>query len=96
MEQFILLAPLVAALIAGFGWRVISEQGAQILTTGVLFICAAFSWLLFFGFDGQPYRIHLMDWIVAGDFAAEWAIRIDRLTLVMLIVVTTVSALVRC
>lgn len=34
MEQFILLAPLVAAVVAGFGWRVISEQGAQILTTG--------------------------------------------------------------
>ena len=31
MEQFILLAPLVAAIVAGFGWRVISERGAQIL-----------------------------------------------------------------
>lgn len=94
MEQFILLAPLVAAIVAGFGWRVISERGAQILTTGVLFICAALSWTLFFGFDGQPYKVHLMDWITAGDFTAEWAIRIDRLTLIMLIVVTTVSALV--
>jgi len=94
MEKFILLAPLVASVIAGFGWRVISEKGAQILTTAVLFLCAAFSWIIFLGFDGQPYSIHMMDWIVSGDFAATWSIRIDRLTAIMLIVVTTVSAVV--
>ncbi|MDO5370108.1 NADH-quinone oxidoreductase subunit L [Paracoccus sp. (in: a-proteobacteria)] len=94
MEKFILLAPLVASVIAGFGWRVISEKGAQVLTTGVLFLAAAFSWIIFLGFDGQPYSIHMMDWIVSGDFAATWTIRIDRLTAIMLIVVTTVSALV--
>ncbi|HRO14079.1 MAG TPA: NADH-quinone oxidoreductase subunit L [Paracoccus sp. (in: a-proteobacteria)] len=94
MEKFILLAPLAAALIAGFGWRVISEKGAQILTTGVLFLCCALSWIVFLGFDGEPRHIPVMDWIVTGDFAAEWSIRMDRLTAIMLIVVTTVSALV--
>ena len=37
MEKFILFAPLVASIIAGFGWRVISEKGAQYLATAVLF-----------------------------------------------------------
>ncbi len=94
MEQFILLAPLAASVIAGFFWRVISEKGAQYLTTAVLFACAALSWMVFLNFDGVPRQIPMMDWIVSGDFAAQWTIRLDRLTAIMLIVVTTVSALV--
>lgn len=94
MEQFILLAPLAASVIAGFFWRLISEKGAQYLTTAVLFACAALSWMVFLNFDGVPRQIPMMDWIVSGDFAAQWTIRLDRLTAIMLIVVTTVSALV--
>ncbi|GGF59099.1 NADH-quinone oxidoreductase subunit L [Paracoccus acridae] len=94
MVQFILFAPLVAALIGGFGWRIIGEKAAQLLTTGVLFVCALFSWIVFLGFNGETQHIPVMDWIVSGDFSAEWAIRLDRLTAIMLIVVTTVSALV--
>ena len=94
MEKFILFAPLVSAIIAGFGWRVISEKGAQWLTTGVLFVACAMSWIVFLNFDGVTRHIPVMDWIVTGDFAAEWSIRLDRLTAIMLIVVTTVSALV--
>jgi NADH:ubiquinone oxidoreductase subunit 5 (subunit L)/multisubunit Na+/H+ antiporter MnhA subunit len=53
MEKIILFAPLVGALIGGFGWRVIGEKGAQILTTGLLFLAAFLSWVVFLGFDGQ-------------------------------------------
>ncbi|KGJ04621.1 NADH dehydrogenase subunit L [Paracoccus halophilus] len=94
MEQIILFAPLLGALIAGLGWRVIGEQAAQYLTTGILFLCCLLSWILFLTFDGEIRQIPVMDWIVAGDFQAEWSIRIDRLTAIMLIVVNTVSALV--
>ena len=94
MPQFILFAPLLAAIIAGFGWRVIGEKGAQYLTTGVLFAACAFSWIIFLGFSGETQHIPVLDWIVSGDFVAEWAIRMDRLTAIMLIVITTVSALV--
>ena len=94
MEKFILLAPFVGSLIAGFGWRFIGEKGAQWLTTGILFLCAALSWVLFLNFDGQAYPIHLLDWINSGTLSTDWAIRIDRLTVIMLIVVNTVSSLV--
>ncbi|AUJ64388.1 NADH-quinone oxidoreductase subunit L [Aestuarium zhoushanense] len=94
MEKFILLAPFVGSLIAGFGWRYIGEKGAQWLTTGILFLCAALSWVLFLNFDGQAYTIHLLDWINSGTLSTDWAIRIDRLTVIMLIVVNTVSSLV--
>ena len=94
METIILFAPLLGALIAGFGWRVIGEAGAQYLTTGLLFLAAILSWVVFLGFDGVPRYIHLMDWIVSGDFQVAWGIRIDRLTAIMLVVVNSVSALV--
>ncbi|MGB3146654.1 MAG: NADH-quinone oxidoreductase subunit L [Paracoccaceae bacterium] len=94
MLQFILLAPLAAALIAGFGWRLIGEKAAMAVTTGVLFAACALSWNVFLTFEGETQHIHLLDWIRSGTLDTEWSIRLDRLTAIMLVVVTTVSALV--
>ena len=94
MEKVILFAPLVGALIGGFGWRIIGEKGAQVVTTALLFLACALSWNVFLTFDGQTQHIPLLDWIQSGTFQADWSIRLDRLTAIMLIVVTTVSALV--
>jgi NADH-quinone oxidoreductase subunit L len=94
MEKIILFAPLVGALIGGFGWRVIGEKGAQILTTGLLFLAAFLSWVVFLGFDGQTQHIEILRWIESGSLYTDWSIRLDRLTAIMLIVVTSVSALV--
>ncbi|GGH57169.1 NADH-quinone oxidoreductase subunit L [Frigidibacter albus] len=94
METIILFAPLVGSLIAGFGWRLISETGAQVVSTGLLFLACLLSWVVFLGHDGTTQHIHILDWIQSGTLATEWSIRMDRLTAIMLIVVTTVSALV--
>ncbi|MBS9716693.1 NADH-quinone oxidoreductase subunit L [Pseudohalocynthiibacter aestuariivivens] len=94
METIILFAPLVGAIIGGFGWRIIGEKGAMILTTGLLFLAAFLSWIVFLGFDGETQQIHIMRWIESGTLSTDWAIRLDRLTATMLIVVTTVSSLV--
>src|SRR6056297_350086 len=94
IEQTILFAPLIGAIIAGFGWRVIGDMGAQWLTTGLLFLSCILSWVVFLGHDGETHIIHILDWIESGTLNSEWSIRLDRLTAIMLIVVTTVSALV--
>ena len=94
MASIILFAPLIGALIAGFGWRLIGETAAQWVTTGILFLACLLSWIVFLGHDGVTEQIVLMRWIESGTLSAEWAIRLDRLTAIMLIVVTTVSALV--
>ncbi len=94
MEKIILFAPLVGAIIGGFGWRVIGEKGAQVLTTGLLFLACILSWIVFLGFDGQTQHIEILRWIESGSLSTDWSIRLDRLTAIMLIVVTTVSALV--
>ncbi len=94
METIILFSPLVAAIIAGFFWRVIGETAAQWLTTGVLFLACGLSWIVFLGHDGSTQHIEVMRWIQSGSLDTSWGLRIDRLTAIMLIVVTTVSALV--
>ncbi|MEQ9693631.1 NADH-quinone oxidoreductase subunit L [Shimia sp. SDUM112013] len=94
MEKIILFAPLVGSLIAGFGWRLIGEKGAQYVTTGLLFLSCLLSWVVFLGHDGQTQYIHILDYIQSGTLDTAWAIRMDRLTAIMLIVVTSVSALV--
>ncbi len=94
LPQIILFAPLAGAVIAGFGWRIIGEQAAQYLTTGLLFLAAVLSWTLFLTFDGTTQHIHILNFIQSGSLDTSWSIRLDRLTAIMLIVVTTVSALV--
>jgi NADH-quinone oxidoreductase subunit L len=94
MESIILFAPLVGALICGFGWKLIGEKPAQWVATGLLFLSAFLSWVVFFTFDGVTEQIPLMRWIESGSLSTDWAIRMDRLTAIMLIVITTVSSLV--
>ncbi len=94
METIILFAPLVGALIAGFGWRLTGEAGALAISTGLLFLACALSWVVFLSFDGELRQIHILDFIRSGALDSAWSIRLDRLTAIMLVVVTTVSALV--
>jgi len=94
METIILFAPLVGAIIAGFGWRVIGDTGAQWLTSGLLLLAAFLSWIVFLSFDGETQHIQILRWIESGSLSSDWSIRLDRLTAIMLIVVTTVSSLV--
>jgi NADH-quinone oxidoreductase subunit L len=94
METLILFSPLVGALLCGFGWKFIGETAAQWVATGLLFFACALSWIVFLTHDGVTETINVLRWIESGTLSTEWAIRLDRLTAIMLIVVTTVSALV--
>jgi len=94
MATIILFAPLLGALICGFGWKFIGEKAALITSTGLLFLAALLSWIVFLAYDGQTDIIQLFRWIESGSLLTDWSIRLDRLTTIMLIVVTTVSSLV--
>ena len=94
MTTIILLAPLVGALICGFFWTLLGERVGQIISTGLLFLAAILSWYVFLTFDGVTQHITLLRWIESGSLSTDWGIRLDRLTAIMLVVVTTVSALV--
>ncbi len=94
METLILFSPLVGSILCGFGWKFIGETAAQWVATGLLFFACVLSWIVFLTHDGVTETIDILRWIESGTLSTEWAIRLDRLTAIMLIVVTTVSALV--
>src|SRR5690554_6389389 len=93
---FIVFLPLAGALIAGLFGLVMGARPSEIVTTVFLVIAAGLSWVAFFdvAFYGKELRVPLITWISAGDLKVEWALRVDTLTAVTLIVVDSVSALV--
>ncbi|WP_065750671.1 NADH-quinone oxidoreductase subunit L [Bradyrhizobium paxllaeri] len=72
------------------------SRAAELITTGLLMISALLSWIVLVdvGFQHHDARIALFPWINSGDLQVSWALRVDTLTAVMLVVVNTVSSLV--
>nr|WP_210348831.1 NADH-quinone oxidoreductase subunit L [Aurantimonas marina] len=89
--------PLAGFLIAGLFGNAIGAKASEYITSGFLIIAAILSWIGFisFGFgEGETLRLTLFQWMQSGGLEVAWSLRIDRLTLVMLVVVNTVSSLV--
>jgi len=73
------------------------SRAAELITTALLFVAAGLSWATLYqvGFmHNNAPTIELLRWIDSGDLQVAWALRVDTLTAVMLVVVTTVSSLV--
>ena len=96
MYPAILFLPLAAALIVGFFGRILGDKTSAFIASALLVAVMALSWLALYriGIQGEEARVPLLPWIGVGDLQATWSLRIDTLTAVMLVVVTTVSALV--
>src|SRR6516162_7023058 len=96
MYQAIVFLPLIGCVIAGLFGRAIGPRPSEIVTTTLLFASMVLSWIAFawVGFGHQDAHVVLATFIGSGELHAEWALRIDALTAVMLVVVTTVSAFV--
>ena len=95
--HIIVFLPLLAALVAGLGQRFIGAVAAKTATTAGLFIASLLSWPIFIGFltGGETAYVQpVMTWVQSGDLSFDWELRVDALTAVMLVVVTSVSALV--
>jgi NADH-quinone oxidoreductase subunit L len=95
--HIIVFLPLLAALVAGLGQRFIGAVAAKTITTAGLFTASLLSWPIFIGFltgAETAYVVPVMQWVQSGDLTFDWELRVDSLTAVMLVVITTVSALV--
>ncbi|HTI66817.1 MAG TPA: NADH-quinone oxidoreductase subunit L [Caulobacteraceae bacterium] len=93
----LVFGPLLAAAVAGLFGRRIGDKPSMAITTGFLFLSCALSWYTFskVAWGGlEPQTFTLAPFINVGEFQSFWSIRLDTLSAVMLIVVTTVSALV--
>jgi NADH-quinone oxidoreductase subunit L len=97
MYHAIVFLPLLGFLIAGLGGRAIGAKASEYVTSGFLVISAVLSWVAFFQValgDTESFTVPVLRFIQSGSLDAAWALRIDTLTAVMLVVVNTVSALV--
>ncbi|MER8642096.1 NADH-quinone oxidoreductase subunit L [Mesorhizobium sp. M0847] len=97
MYQAIVFLPLLGFLIVGLFGNALGAKASEYITSGFLVISAVLSWVAFFsvGFgEGEVFTVPVLRWIQSGGLDASWALRIDTLTVVMLVVVNTVSALV--
>ncbi len=97
MLHLIVFLPLAGFLIAGLFGSQIGHKASEVLTSSLMVVAALLSWAVFFGFwlgDTQAFTVEVARWINVGNFAVDWAFRVDTLTAVMLVVVNSVSALV--
>ena len=97
MYQAIVFLPLVGFLIVGLFGTSLGAKASEYITSGLIVIVAVLSWIAFFTVafgEGEAFVVPVMRWIESGGLQADWALRIDTLTVVMLVVVNTVSTLV--
>ena len=94
MAYVTLFAPLLAALIAGFFGKTLGVKVVNVVTVlGVSASCVG-AWLLFWQIGvegGANLTLPVLTWLDVAGLKAHWAIQLDTLSVLMLIVVTTVS-----
>ncbi|MDA8676115.1 NADH-quinone oxidoreductase subunit L [Alphaproteobacteria bacterium] len=96
MISAIVFLPLLGAIGAGIASLMKNDTLGYVFSlTGVL-LSAMLGWVVFItmAIPGIDQTVFLASWINVGSFQVDWALRFDTLTAVMVIVVTTVSAMV--
>jgi len=96
MELSIISLPLVASIISGFFGKYIGDRNSEIITSLLVSISAILSIVVFYNviFNQYEDNIIIATWINSGTLDVNWSMKIDSLSAVMLVVVTTVSSLV--
>ena len=96
MEISIIALPLIASIISGFFGKFIGDRNSKIVTSSLVAISAILSVLVFYEVMVNQYQdnIIIATWINSGSLDVNWSMKIDALSSVMLVVVTSVSALV--
>lgn len=93
----IVFLPLIAAAIAGLSNKAFGSVLPKALTTGALFVACGLSWPIFIDYlhgGIEPTVTPVLHWVSSGTMNFTWELRVDALTAVMLVVITSVSALV--
>ena len=88
--------PLFGAVLAGLFGRTIGARASQIATCGAMGAAAVLSVVVFneVVLQGEVATVTLFDWFSSGDLDADWLLRFDELTAVMVFVVCVVSFLI--
>ena len=80
---FIVFLPLLAAIVAGLGGRVIGKTAAKVVTTGSLFVGALLSWPIFLSYvagSAEPTVVPVLEFIKSGALDVDWALFLAQRT----------------
>jgi NADH-quinone oxidoreductase subunit L len=95
LHVILVFSPALGALIAGLFGRVIGDRGSQIVTCALMAVSALCAWIGIFLYVGEPgFKVDLFTWFNVGGLEADWALRVDTLSTVMMLVVSFVSFLI--
>jgi len=105
LASLVVFFPLIGSIIAGIIVFMPSDDkdvqhrrdsAAQIASCTGLILSAVFAVLIFkdVALGGNAYTYQLFTWVSSGSLEVSWALKVDTLTSVMMIVVTVVSAMV--
>jgi len=96
MEISIIALPLIASIISGFFGKFIGDRNSEIVTSFLVTVSAILSAIVLYEVIINQYQdnIVIAKWISSGSLDVNWSMKIDPLSAVMLVVVTSVSSLV--
>jgi len=96
MEISIIALPLIASIISGFFGKFIGDRNSEIVTSLLVTISAILSGIVLYEviFNQYQENIIIATWINSGALDVSWSMKIDPLSAIMLVVVTSVSSLV--
>ena len=96
MEISIIALPLIASIISGFFGKFIGDRNSEIITSLLVSISAILSAIVLYEviFNQYQENIIIASWISSGSLDVNWSMKIDPLSAIMLVVVTSVSSLV--
>ena len=95
MSYLIVFLPLIGAVV-GYSLKFLGDRYSEVTTTTFLFLSAILSIIIFYNgiVYGDYANYIIIEWISSGSLNVNWAINIDPLSSIMLVVVTSVSSLV--
>ena len=95
MAYLIIFAPLIGAIL-GYSLKPLGDRYTEVTTTAFLFFSAVLSIIFFYNgiFYGEYANYKIIEWISSGNLNVNWSIKIDPLSSIMLVVVTSISSLV--
>ncbi|HYR36451.1 MAG TPA: NADH-quinone oxidoreductase subunit L [Burkholderiales bacterium] len=95
LAVIVAFAPLIGALVAGLGGRWITRQGAHSVTIFSVLLSFLASCVIFVDvLKGASFNETIYTWLTVGDTRFHIGFLIDRLTALMMVVVTFVSLMV--
>ena len=96
MEIAIIFLPLFGAILSGFFGNRLGNKFSQVTTSLLVSLSSILSFIIFYKVITENYSsvVHLATWINSGTLNVNWAIKIDALSSIMLVVVCLISSLI--